>query len=183
MKKILLLFYCLCTIYGLQAQTPITNWEYSVGDNGGVEQIKTSVYDEAGNLYVAGHFFGTVDLDHGSGAYLLTAAGSYDAFVAKYNSFGQIIWAVRMGGSMSESVNHLSVANGYVLLTGFFQGTMNVYAPNFTAPLTSVSSSADIFIVRLGTDGLFYANGAFKIGMGGNDDGKCIKSDAAGNIY
>ncbi|MES2381563.1 MAG: LamG-like jellyroll fold domain-containing protein [Bacteroidota bacterium] len=183
MKKILLLFYCFCTIYGLQAQTPITNWEYSIGDNGGVEQIKTSYYDEAGNLYVAGHFYGTVDLDHGTGAYLLTAAGSYDAFVAKYNSFGQILWAVRLGGSMAESVNHLSVANGYVFLTGFFQGTMNVYAPNFTAPLTSVSNSFDIFIVRLGTDGLFYSNGAFRIGMGGNDDGKCIKSDAAGNIY
>ncbi len=183
MKKILLLFYCLCTIYGLQAQTPITNWEYSIGDNGGIEQIKSSAYDEAGNLYVAGHFYGTVDLDHGTGAYLLSAAGSYDAFVAKYNSFGQILWAVRLGGTMAESVNHLSVANGYVLLTGFFQGTMNVYAPNFTAPLTSVSSSSDIFIVRLGTDGLFYANGAFKIGMGGNDDGKCVKSDAAGNIY
>lgn len=183
MKKILLFIFCFCTIYGLKAQTPNTNWEYTIGDNNGVEQIKTSAYDEAGNLYVAGHFYGTVDLDHESGTYLLTAAGSYDAFVAKYNSFGQILWAVRLGGTLSESVNHLSVANGYVMLTGFFQGTMNVYAPNFTAPLTSVSNSADIFIVRLGTDGLFYSNGAFKIGMGGNDDGKCIKSDASGNIY
>ncbi|MFA9214051.1 MAG: LamG-like jellyroll fold domain-containing protein [Candidatus Methylacidiphilales bacterium] len=181
MKKILLLIYCFCTIYGLQAQTPITNWEYAIGDNGGVEQIKTSAYDEAGNLYVSGQFFGTVDLDHGTGAYLLTAAGNYDAFVAKYNSFGQILWAMRMGGTLAESVNHLSIASGYVLLTGFFQGTMTVFAPNITFPLTSVSSSADIFMARLGTDGLFY--NAYKIGMGGNDDGKCIKSDADGNIY
>lgn len=181
MKKILLLIYCFCSIYGLQAQTPITNWEYAIGDNGGVEQIKTSAYDEAGNLYVAGHFYGIVDLDHGTGSYLLTASGGYDAFVAKYNSFGQIIWAMRMGGTLSESVNHLSVANGYVFLTGFFQGTSTVFAPNITFPLTSVSSSADIFMVQLGTDGLFY--NAYKIGMAGNDDGKCIKSDANGNIY
>ncbi|MFY7732063.1 MAG: LamG-like jellyroll fold domain-containing protein [Bacteroidia bacterium] len=182
MKKILLLFYCFCTIYGLQAQTPIINWEYAIGDNGGVEQIKTSAYDEGGNLYVAGHFYGIVDLDHGTGSYLLTASGGYDAFVAKYNSFGEILWAMRMGGTLSESVNHLSVANGYVLLTGFFQGTMTVFAPNITFPLTSVSSSADIFMARLGTDGLIYGS-PYKIGMGGNDEGKCIKSDLDGNIY
>jgi hypothetical protein len=58
--------------------------------------------DNIGNLYLAGSFNGTVDFDPGPGIFNLTSTGNADAFLAKYNSSGGLLWAgqiVDSGGS------------------------------------------------------------------------------------
>ena len=57
-------------------------------DEGGV------AVDQAQNVYVAGYFTNMLNF----GSISLTNAGSYDAFVAKYNSSGAIQWARQAGG-------------------------------------------------------------------------------------
>src|ERR1017187_2055984 len=52
--------------------------------------------DLAGNVYVSGMFEGS--LDFGAGI-TLTNAGSYNSYLAKYNSAGAIQWAQKAGGT------------------------------------------------------------------------------------
>ncbi len=51
--------------------------------------------DAADNYYVDGIFDGNARI----GAFLLTAAGSADGFVARFNAAGQAVWAQRYGGA------------------------------------------------------------------------------------
>jgi len=164
------------------AQTPFTNWEYTPGDASGADKINATCIDNSGNLIVVGHFFGTIDLDNGPSDRLLTAVGQYDGFIAKYNPFGELIWAYRLGGTLGDQVNSVAVDNfNSIYLTGFFLGTMNVSSRSGSSPLVSIGNSADIFIAKYNTDGFLF--NLYRIGAGGNDRGNVIKVDNGGNIY
>src|SRR5439155_12885533 len=54
--------------------------------------------DGGGNVYVAGQFNGTGDF----GGVTLTAAGGRDAFVAKLDPNGQVLWANRWGAANND---------------------------------------------------------------------------------
>lgn len=54
------------------------------------------------NIYVTGYFVGTADFDPGAGIANLNSAGSYDIFVAKYDSSGKYIYAKSVGGSNND---------------------------------------------------------------------------------
>ena len=47
--------------------------------------------DASGNAYVNGNFTGTATFGTGGSAVILTSAGSYDGFVAKYNATGVLL--------------------------------------------------------------------------------------------
>jgi hypothetical protein len=65
--------------------------QQSVGGDGGESGVAV---DQAQNVYISGWFTNTLNL----GAISLTNAGSFDAYVAKYNSSGAIQWARQAGG-------------------------------------------------------------------------------------
>ena len=51
-------------------------------------------------------------------------AGTQDAFVAKLDSSGRLVWADDMGGTGDDVANAIAVAaDGSVYTTGYFQGT------------------------------------------------------------
>ena len=58
---------------------------YEVGISIGLEST--------GNIFVAGHFFGTADFDPGPETNNLISLGSADIFILKLNSSGNFIWA------------------------------------------------------------------------------------------
>src|SRR5205807_2242962 len=58
---------------------------------GGSADARTVTRDAAGNVYVAGTFRGTLDLDPGLGVYPLQSAGGADVFVACYTSVGTLL--------------------------------------------------------------------------------------------
>ncbi|WP_165251531.1 hypothetical protein [Paludisphaera soli] len=61
--------------------------------------------DGAGNVYVTGTFFGQADF----GAFRLTSAGDADAFVAKLDGSGGVVWAKGWGSSEQDVGNDLAV--------------------------------------------------------------------------
>src|SRR5436189_5593078 len=68
--------------------------------------------DAGGNLYLAGGFKGTVDFDPGPGIFNLTSTGSGDdAFLCKYNSSGNFLWARQISGTAGEGINDLTFDN------------------------------------------------------------------------
>ncbi|MEP0393823.1 MAG: SBBP repeat-containing protein, partial [Nitratireductor sp.] len=128
------------------------DWAKNVGGTSDDVSYSISV-DSSGNSYVTGTFQGTADFDPGAGTTNLTSAGNDDAFIAKYDSDGALVWAKNVGGTSDDygqSIEVDSSGNSYV--TGYFQGTADFDPGAGTANLTSAGSS-DVFLLKLDSDG------------------------------
>ncbi|MDC0746610.1 hypothetical protein [Polyangium mundeleinium] len=85
---------------------------------------------KGGGLVLGGHFQGTVDL----GGQKLTSAGEEDMFVAWMNPQGRIERRERLGGKEHERLGDIAMTpDGHVVLTGMFEGTMNLGAGDLTS--------------------------------------------------
>ena len=97
--------------------------------------------DGAGNAYVTGRFEGTATF----GSHTLTSTGSYDIFAARLNPSGTWQWAVKAGGTDSDTGSGIAVdgaGNAYV--TGYFTGTATFGSHTLTS-----SGGTDIFVAKL----------------------------------
>lgn len=181
MKKIGLLFTVVFYAMMGYAQLPVTNWQNTFGNASGNARVTSTATDANGNVYVAGYFFGSVDMDFGAGQANITSSGQYDAFIAKYNAFGDFTWVRRIGGTQGDQVNAIFLDNsGGLHVTGFFQGTTSIFASNGTFNLTSVGG-ADIFMLYFDGAGTLIRN--FRIGGTGDESGLAIKADINSNVY
>jgi ELWxxDGT repeat protein len=59
--------------------------------------VSSSVIDAAGNTYITGSFYGTVDFDPGPAAYGMTGIGR-EGFIAKYRAGGALEWIRTLDG-------------------------------------------------------------------------------------
>ena len=102
--------------------------------------------DASGNMYVTGHFDGTIDV----GGIALIGAGQGDVFVSKINSSGIVEWADRFGSIDNDTANSITVdAAGNMYVAGMFKGT--VAFGNTT--LTGSGTLGEIFLMRISPDG------------------------------
>ena len=78
--------------------------------------------DDVGNVYLTGEFGGTADFDPGPGTFNLSAAAT-DLFTVKLDAAGNLVWAVKQGGSSTEVAYALDLdVDGNVYTTGDFGG-------------------------------------------------------------
>ncbi|HKB01842.1 MAG TPA: hypothetical protein VKD90_06460 [Gemmataceae bacterium] len=136
--------------------------------------------DAAGNVYVAGTFSGTVDLDPSPTAQMtLTAKGGTDVFVAKYGFSGQLVWARQLAGMANESAADVAYDGiGNVYVAGTFTGAAD-FNPNpaATASLTA-SAAGSAFLWKLSPTGnLFMART-----VGGTSSAASLAVDPSGRI-
>ncbi|MEO1560056.1 MAG: DUF4114 domain-containing protein [Cyanobacteria bacterium J06632_19] len=110
--------------------------------------------DKAGNIYITGSFEDTVTF----GDTTLTSNGERDAFVAKLNNSGNILWAQSFGGTSLDSGAKISVdEQDNIYVTGSFEDTVTFGDTTLTS--SSENDSFDSFnvnngfIVKLDTDG------------------------------
>src|SRR5262249_53926331 len=117
--------------------------------------------DRAGNAYIAGYFFDTVDFDPGPGIQNLTATPSQpfsspDAFVWKLTASGDYSWAKRVGGLSVDLGSALAVdGTGGVTLVGTFADTVDFDPGPGTLNLTSnglLNTDAFIWSLRARAD-------------------------------
>lgn len=151
----------------------------TAGDPDLIRAVKT---DASGNIYSTGHFYGAADFDpNNTGAVIVTATGSNkDIFIQKLSPGGDLIWVKKIGsGDLEESVS-MSIYQNTLLLTGWFQQTVDFDPSN---SITSLSSQgyADIFLLSLNTDGDF--NQVKQFGSTYDDKGVGITTDPNGAIY
>ena len=149
-------------------------WSVSAGGTGDDEGLGIAV-DGAGYVYVTGYFSGTATF----GSHTLTTNGSKDIFVAKLDSNGNWLWAVKAGGAGNDEGHGIAVdgaGNAYV--TGCFEGTATFGSQTLT---TTDEYANDVFVTKLGTSG----NWLWAVKAGGDyyDDGRDIAVDGAGNAY
>ncbi|QOI97356.1 MAG: gliding motility-associated C-terminal domain-containing protein [Flammeovirgaceae bacterium] len=120
------------------------------------DEGKAITTDAAGNVYVAGAFRGSANFDPDpSEPLLLNSFGNRDAFVAKYDDDGNLIWAKQLGGAEADYANDIKLDGlGNVLTTGYF-GLLADFDPGTSVfPMTAVGFS-DVFISKLNTNGDF----------------------------
>jgi hypothetical protein len=142
--------------------------------------------DATGNVYVTGHYTGTVTIFNAGGTTFGTLAnsGSAAAFVVKYNTSGTAQWATRIDGTGNDQGRSIATdATGNVYVTGFYASSpvtiFNAGGTSFGTLANSGSNAA--FVVKYNTSGT--AQWATRIDGTGNDGGQGIATDADGNVY
>ena len=101
--------------------------------------------DKAGNIYVTGSFEDTITF----GDTTLTSNGDSDAFVAKLDNNGNVLWAQNLGGTSLDSGSNITVdEKDNIYVTGSFEDTVTFGDTTLTS-----NSENDSFIVALDTDG------------------------------
>ena len=155
---------------------PYGNWLWAVGAGGAEWDEGTDIaVDGSGNAWVTGYFQGTVTF----GNHTLTASGNVrgDIFVAKLDTSGNWLWAVRAGGTDTDRGYGIAVDGiGNAWLTGRFRST--AYFGNHAL---TASGSDDIYTAKMDTSG----NWLWAVRAGGTngDRGYGIVVDEVGNAW
>lgn len=113
-----------------------------------------------GSLVVAGSMSGTTRFG-GDSSVPLESGGGVDAFVARYNTDGELLWAKALGGPGEEHATGLSVDwNGNVFVSGTFTGTIDLEPGAPGGELTSAGDQ-DLFLAKLSAEGAYLWSARF----------------------
>jgi hypothetical protein len=139
--------------------------------------------DASGNMYLAGNFTGTIDLDPGTGTTAFTS-GFANGFIVKLNASGDFVWGKNIVST--ETVIPYSVdvnSHGYVMTSGFMETTTDFDPdPSATFELAISSTNAmGAFLCILDDNGDFI--NALEYGGCSFVDYHGAYTDADNNIY
>jgi len=174
--------------YGLQAYflwkispTGSVIWAKEVtANNGGPTYYYGGIgVDAACNVYLTGEFNTALDT---LGTFVFSnnsVTNEFDAFVAKYDSSGNPVWAKSFGGSANDFTYAMAVsAEGNVYVTGQYESdTMNISGVNLINPMYATKSMS--YLAKFDSSGnLGWAKNISRvIGING------LKTDKYENLY
>lgn len=122
--------------------------------------------DKDGNVYISGHTL-SVDFPSSPGAFQTGLNANYDAYLFKFDSTGQRLWATYYGGSQNDFGYRIKVSpsgkptlSGYTYSSDLFVSTSGVFSSAF-------SGLIDAFITQFDANGNFLW-GTFMGGTGGD---------------
>ena len=143
---------------------------------GGHAGNNATAVDSAGNVYIAGYFDADTFM---LGSATLLKSGWQDAFAAKIDSGGSVVWARNFGGYGAGTVgNGIAVDSaGGVSVVGTFDGN------SLTTPPLTLIGSRDAFAVKLdaATGAIAWARNFG--GSAAQVDGQAVAADGVGNVY
>jgi hypothetical protein len=147
---------------------PALTWNAFLGGSGW-DAGRGIAIDAAGNVYVAGYSDGTWGLP------ARPYSSKNDAFAAKLDSDGNLIWNTFLGGSGTDNGYGIAVdGNGNVYVTGSS-------AALWGSPVNAYTDGLDAFAAKLDSLGNLLWN-TF-LGGSGADGGYSIAADESGNVY
>jgi len=89
----------------------------------GVEYGRSIATDTSNNIYITGVFRDFLYPNGGT----LPGFGSYDAFLAKYDAIGQLLWIKAMGGPSADEGYYVNIDNKQnVVLVGWYDRSMQI---------------------------------------------------------
>lgn len=159
-------------------------WAKQFGDPTRFDQIRDIVIDNANNIIITGLFSGLVDFDPNAGiTNLQSNNNSNDAFIAKYTSNGELIWA-KSFGSVNTGIEigyAVTVDNqNNIYATGSFSGLTDFDPSTNTVSLSPVTNRS-IYILKLTSNGDF--DFVKTIGAPGTELVYDIAVDNVGSLY
>lgn len=129
--------------------------------------------DAMGNALLTGYFQQAGRFEGIQNGITLNSAGSGDIYIAKYDSTGELRWAVQAGGpDLDQGFGIGTDAAGNAVVTGFFVGT----ATFGDTTLTSIAK--DAFVAKYDSGGTFLW--ATQVGGAGTDEGYDVAVNEAG---
>lgn len=147
----------------------------------GLERIFEIQADFEGNIWLAGQYTESMNLNPDSAGILVTSNGIGDFFLVKLDSNGQFLFGTSIGSTLNEACLGMHIDNaGNVYTTGYFGGTVDFDPGPGTSNLTSVNSALEIFISKYDNQGSFVW--AKSLSGNSNDVGYGIDTDSWGNV-
>lgn len=137
--------------------------------------------DGIGNAIITGSFQTAVDLDPGPGVSMAPNNGGWDILLWKLDATGTLVWFKTMGGISDEAGDHVAVdTNDDILLTGFFNGVVDMDPNAGTTSLSAVGQS-DVFVNKYNAFGeLVWAR---SMGSTTADVGMHLVTDVANEVH
>lgn len=162
----------------------VFQWVKKIGGTANDRAYGCSV-DPSGNIGVTGMFTGTATFAIGTS---LTASGSADIFIAKYNgSTGALMFAKKAGGSSWDEARGMDCDNsGNFYITGNYYGTSTFGTGTGASSITSTTEmygsnpSQDIFTAKYNNAGTF--DWVRTAGGGREEGGRDVACDDMGNV-
>ncbi len=155
-------------------------WAKTFGGNGSDRATSIGV-DASGNIIIAGYYILTADFDPSASTSTITAVGSYDAFVSKFDGAGNFIWAKSVGGAGWDQINAVSAdVSGNVISSGYFNSTVD-FDPGVGTTTLVATGGNNIFVLKLDASGVY--SWAKRMGGSSNSEVDAMAIDASSNIY
>lgn len=159
-------------------------WSTYVGGNKWDDSwnITTDTY---GNVYMAGLTNSDSNIAF-NGFQNTYGGGSDDAFLVKFDSTGNRIWATYYGGDQFDAATSIATdSNGYIYMAGYTTSTDNIASGGFQNSYGGGNS--DVFLVKFDSTGnriwaTYYGGAGNEFSNGGNR--VCsVTTDCFGNIF
>jgi len=158
---------------------PTLTWGTYFGDSGSTFSQAIAL-DSNNNVYITGSTVNTSGIAT-TGAYLTTNSGNYDAFIASFNSSGNILWATYYGGNDADLGYGINI-----------DGNNNIYITGYTKSISGIATSgayqtsngggySDAFVAKFTSSGSLTWGTYF--GGSGDEHGNGITTDAFNNVY
>lgn len=140
------------------------------------------VVDSQDNVYVVGHFSGTIDFDTGEGVAERTASGNNDIFIAKYDAYGSYVdvWTLRNIGSQYGYAKASGIAidaQDNIYVAGRFDSAIDS-DPGAGVDEYISSGGYDVFVTKLSSTGEY--GWTYTLTDDGVND---LAVSANGNVY
>lgn len=143
-------------------------WNTFLGGQGNVYGYAIAL-DKSGNIYVTGYSNVTWDTP------IRSFTGNGDAYAAKLDNNGNLLWNTFLGGSDSDDGFAVAVdASGNVYVAGESHATWG-------SPINPFAGAGDAFVSKLDSGGALVWNSF--LGGSGTESARAISLDASGNIY
>ena len=145
--------------------------------------------DSSGNTYTSGSFEGTAVFGSGAGTTTLTSNGMQDAFVAKHDASGNLLWVKTFGGPRTDQVKDVTVdRDGNVVMAGEFYGSVDFDPGVGVDSLTALANTGPdpqwnwlgAVVWKLNSDGNYLWAKAYDGPL--FDTGVSVAVDGGGNI-
>lgn len=163
----------------------IRQWGTYYGGSTGNEVAFACAVDIGGNVYLAG-YSGTntsTIIASSTGHQSSYGGGSYDAYLAKFNSSGVRQWATYYGGASSDFSQACTTdINGDIYLAGTTaSATGTIIATSSGQQNTYGGGPQDCFLAKFNTNGVRLWSTYY--GGSANDGATSISCDANGNVF
>ena len=152
----------------------VVQWVYTAGGTGRDRGRKIAL-DSEGGIFVVGYYQNTVDFGNGN----TTSNGSFDSFILKLNSSGNIEWVNSYGSTGNDLGRDLVVdSNDNIFMLGTFRGTVTFdqYAPSIYT-----SNDYDVFLIRLNKSGIWQST--WRTENTGSADARALAIDSNNVTY